>query len=91
MKKISIDQMKFDGKQSVLDRINEPSFLDRINLFLNRELEVPVAGIIAAVACAALILMYVPGKEPVDIYRLKDAADTYPIIVIEEGGNYEVY
>jgi len=82
MKKISIDHMTFEGEQAVLDHICEPSLLSKIKLFLNKELEIPVGGVLITGVCLIALISFVPKKE---------VEKSYPIVVIDSGGVYEIY
>ncbi len=82
MKNISIDHMTFEGQQAVLDCICEPSLLSKVKLFLNKELEIPVGGILITSLCLIALISFVPKKE---------VEKSYPIVVIDSGGVYEIY
>lgn len=80
--KISVDQIEFCGQDDVLKRIEESEsslFRTLIN-FLNMEIEIPIT----AIALTCILLISVLSMDQETKYQ-------YPIIVIESGGEYEVY
>lgn len=84
MKVKSIDHISFEGKDKVLDVIDHKpmSLLNKIRNFLNFEIEIPVTALILS---GLLFISVITFKE-------KQNEDTsYPIMVIEAGGQYEVY
>jgi|GEM_PF-1990639 len=84
MKKISIDHMSFEGKDEVLKRLNkEVSLIEKIKNFMNREVEIPVAGFVVSLACWFVIIGATVKVEPIDY--------PYTITVIEAGGQHEIY
>lgn len=84
MKKISIDQMSFEGKMDVLNRLEEDvSIIDKIKNLLNKEVEIPIAGVLVSMACWFIIVGSSVQTETID-YQ-------YTITVIEAGGQHEIY
>lgn len=86
MKKMNIDEMTFEGHDKVLNEIrcSKPkSLLRRLLNLLNYEVEIPLSGVVVTFACWLAVVGF----------QLKDEKYTYeyPIMVIESGGNYEIY
>lgn len=86
MKKMNIDAMSFQGKEDVLTRISfmkgKSKFKQLISL-LNYEIEIPLTGVAVMLACCFLVMNF-------QIHRSPKNYD-YPIMVIEAGGQYEIY
>jgi hypothetical protein len=84
MKAKSIDTISFKGQEAVLNAIElkEHSVFTHIKRFLNTELEIPITGLALTGILLFSVLVF---KEN------KDKEVFYPIVVIEAGGNYEIY
>ncbi len=87
--KDSLHRIKFEGSESVMKEITrleseKLSLWDRLNLFMNREVEIPVA---AAVSACLIVLML--GTSGINLKT--DMAYTYSITVVNEWGQYETY
>lgn len=83
MKVKSIDHISFDGKDKVLETLDRPlSLRTKLHKLLNFEVEIPVTALILS---GLLFISVVTFKEK------HDEDTSYPIMVIEAGGQYEVY
>lgn len=84
--KTSVETIKFEGAQSVLESIeksNKSSVIVKLKNILDYEIEIQVSHLlIASVLCLGFITAKVSTIEE---------KEQYPIVVIHEGGNYEVY
>lgn len=84
MRKISVDTMTFQGREAVLNRIEKKqSWLKKIKLILNYEIEIPLAGIAISLICWVGLM----GLS----FKLQAPAYEYPIVVIIGENEYEVY
>ena len=84
MKEKSIDSISFNGQEAVLNAIEskEHSVLTHIKRFLNTEVEIPITGLALSGILLFSVLVF-KEKEDKEVF--------YPIVVIEAGGNYEIY
>lgn len=83
MKTESVDNIKFSGQEKVLMAIDNRkiSWLERIKIFLNKEIEVPIT----ALALSCILIFSTISLQWITL------EETYPIVVFESGGHYEIY
>lgn len=82
MKIKSVDQMHFEGYEAVLEAVDqELSLLGKIKFFLNKEVEIPVT----ALALSCLLIL---STMTIQWHQIQE---TYPIVIFESGGQYEIY
>ncbi len=85
----SLDEMRFESKESVMDFIRQEEGMDRTWLnrvydLLNFEFEIPVAPLIATAVGFVLIMA-------VQIKPLEEPDYAYTIITVNQWGQYENY
>lgn len=89
--KPTLDDMRFEGKVNVLRALENQaseSFMQKINRFLSREVEVPLAGLFA-VGITGILLVAFPIQW--HLKTLEDAPAPYTITVIKGESNHEIY
>ena len=84
MKEKSIDSISFNGQEAVLNAIvsKKETIFTRIRRYLNTEIEIPITGLALTGILLFSVLVF-KEKEDKEVF--------YPIVVIEAGGNYEIY
>ncbi|HKL09998.1 MAG TPA: hypothetical protein VJ990_01050 [Clostridia bacterium] len=85
----SMSEVKFEGRERVMKEImrlesEKHSFWDKINRFMNKEVEIPIAAVVST--CIIVLMIGTSG-----INNKKDMAYSYSITVVDQGGQYETY
>lgn len=87
MYQLNKDDLTFKGQEDVLNKIDtleKTTLFYRLKLLLEMEIEIPLLGIVIACICFIAITNFQIEKESIII-------PDFPIVVIESGGQYEIY
>ena len=89
--KPTLDEIRFEGKEAVLKAIEnqrKQTLKEKIDAFLNREVELPLGGALA-VGVACLLLFVAPTQ--MRLKSVKAGPEPYTITVIEGGNSNETH